>query len=93
MSKYYIWNTYRIKKIKRKGEFFLYYYHDTGVGVSNYYIWNTYGIKKNKKKGEIFLYYYYDTGVGVNPTFPKLAQNNVNFFVLPSTTRYQCVLL
>ena len=27
-----------------------------------------------------------------NPTFPKLAQNNVKFFLLPSTTRYQCVL-
>ena len=24
--------------------------------------------------------------------FPKLAQNNVKFFLLPSTTRYQCVL-
>ena len=28
-----------------------------------------------------------------NPTSWKLAQNNVSFFVLPSTTRYQCVLL
>ena len=28
-----------------------------------------------------------------NPTSWKLAQNNVIFFVLPSTTRYQCVLL
>ena len=25
--------------------------------------------------------------------FPKIAQNNVNFFLLPSTTMYQCVLL
>ena len=24
--------------------------------------------------------------------FPKLAQNNINFFLLPSTTMYQCVL-
>ena len=34
---------------------------------------------------------------GLSPTpkkviFPKLAQNNVGFFLLPSTTMYQCVL-
>ena len=32
-------------------------------------------------------------GIPKNQTSWKLAQNNVSFFVLPSTTRYQCVLL